>query len=112
MLDGMIVSGYQVEALAPPRNCARPGTAALDMYPAIDEYDDDDLAPVPGMRMKDGSGARFFSSARPNVVLRHFEWMRTHGIQGAFNHSFMANMDDAALHDTRTMVLPNVQRVA
>ena len=61
MLDGMIVSGYQVEALAPPRNCARPGTAALDMYPMIDEYDDDDLAPAPGMRMKDRSGARFFS---------------------------------------------------
>ena len=125
MLDGTIVCGYQGWFGFPGdgapmddwrhwlhRDRDGPGRPAVEMYPAIDEYDDDDLAPAPHMRMGDGSGARFFSSARPNVVLKHFEWMRTYGIRGAFNHRFMANRDDAALHDTRTMVLRNVRRAA
>ncbi len=53
----------------------------VDMYPTIDEYDANDLMES-GLEMPDATNAKFFSSARPNVVLIHFRRMETHGILG------------------------------
>ena len=50
----------------------------VDMYPYMDEYDDEDLMES-NMKHRDGSNVRFFSSARLNVVKKHFEWMRDYG---------------------------------
>jgi hypothetical protein len=61
--------------------------------------------------MPDGMNSKFFSSARPNVVLKHFQWMATYGISGVFHHRFMTNWN-TALHETRTIVLRNVQHAA
>ena len=55
-----------------------PANAKIDMYPTTDEYDDADLKESEVI-MPDGSYAKFFSSVRPNVVLKHFEWMATYG---------------------------------
>lgn len=55
------------------------------MYPTTDEYDDNDLKEVDTLVMNDGSKAKFYSNAKPNVVLKHFEWMRDYGITGVFH---------------------------
>ena len=52
----------------------------VDMYPHMDEYDDEDLMES-NMHHKDGTKVKFFSSVRPNVVKKHFEWMRDYGIR-------------------------------
>mmetsp|Transcript_12128 Transcript_12128/g.25829 ORF Transcript_12128/g.25829 Transcript_12128/m.25829 type:complete len:124 (+) Transcript_12128:303-674(+) len=62
--------------------------------------------------MKDGSYAKFFSSVRPNVVLKHFEWMSDYGMTGAFHIRFMSNMEDPDVRERRTMVLRNVKNAA
>jgi hypothetical protein len=47
--------------------------------------------------MPDGSFAKFFSSVRPNIVLKHFEWMAKYGITGVFHHCFMLGLGNAVL---------------
>jgi hypothetical protein len=68
------------------------GGLTVEMYPYNDEYDDDDLKGT-NILMKDGSKAKLFSSARPNVVKKHFEWMRDYGISGVFHMRFMQDID-------------------
>jgi hypothetical protein len=82
----------------------------VDFYPTIDEYGVDDLK-ASGIKLPDGSEAKFFSSARPNVVKKHFEWMAAYGISGVFHHRFMLDWN-STLHTTRTVVLRNVRSAA
>ena len=125
MLDNQIICGYQgwfgfpgdgapikrwrhwfrVNVTAPAYE-----DVTVDMYPITDEYDVSDMRES-GVLMRDGSYAKFFSSARPNVVLKHFEWMATYGISGVFHHRFMQD-SGTLLHVTRTMVLRNVKAAA
>lgn len=66
---------------------------SVDMYPSIDEYDDRDLAES-NILMRDGSYAKFYSAARQNVVMKHFEWMQEYGISGVVHHRFMEGLGD------------------
>jgi hypothetical protein len=85
---------------------------AVDMYPSMDEYDPSDLKES-NMLMKDGTKAKFFSAARPNVVLKHFQWMRDYGIAGVFQMRFMENlMTNANNREWKTMILRNVKAAA
>jgi hypothetical protein len=81
---------------------------ATDVYPTTDEYDDADLH-TSGIRMKDGSYAKFYSSARPNVVLKHFQWMQTYGISGVFHLRFMQSIEIPANREWKTMVLRHIR---
>lgn len=83
----------------------------VDMYPSMNEYDAADLMES-NISMKDGSKAKFFSSARPNVVQKHFLWMRDYGISGVFHIRFMENIDLPNNHEWKTMVLRNVKAAA
>ena len=83
----------------------------VDMYPTTDEYNSTDLVES-NMKMPNGSHAKFFSSARPNVVLKHFEWMQTYGITGVFHHRFVKDLENVNVNTTRTMVLKNVRHAA
>ena len=49
--------------------------AMMDMLPTEDEYDEEDMNESTGLVNADGSHPKFFSNARPRVVLKHFEWM-------------------------------------
>lgn len=49
---------------------------------------------MPGFTHPDGSRAHLFSSAHPKTVLRHFEWMRTYGIDGVFVQRFLVEADN------------------
>ncbi|KAL7428316.1 hypothetical protein ACHAXH_002375 [Discostella pseudostelligera] len=129
MLDNQIICGYQGWFAFPgdgaPINkwrhwfhdaaatTAAPlaGNLTTDVYPTIDEYDDADMR-TPGILMKDGSFAKFFSSARPNVVLKHFEWMQTYGISGVFSLRFMQDLHLPANREWKTMVLRNIRKAA
>jgi hypothetical protein len=84
----------------------------VDMYPSMDEYDPADLTDASPLTMKDGTKAKFYSSAKPGVVLRHFEWMRDYGISGAFHMRFLTNLDLPANKMWKTMVLRNVRDAA
>jgi len=85
--------------------------ATIDMYPTTDEYDSTDLVES-GIKMPDGTYAKFFSSFKPNVVLKHFEWMQTYGITGVFHHRFMSGLQSAKENATRTQITRNVINAA
>jgi hypothetical protein len=61
--------------------------ATVDFWPDVSELDKDEIHDSP-LRMPDGRPAPVFSSANPKTVLRHFDWMRTHGIDGVFLQRF------------------------
>ena len=85
---------------------------SVDMYPTTDEYDDDDMQSTSSIRMMDGSYAKFFSSVKPKVVLKHFEWMQTYGISGVFHMRFMESLQITNNRNWKTMVLRNVRNAA
>ena len=129
MLDNKIICGYQGWYSFPgdgsPTNRWRhwfkptsayvtaplAGDLQVDIYPTADEYDVTDLKES-GIKMPNGSYAKFFSSVRYNVVLKHFQWMRTYGIAGAFQTRFMAGLNADADREWKTMVLRNSMRAA
>jgi hypothetical protein len=54
----------------------------VEMYPSMDEYDDNDLTDLAPLTMRDGSKAKLFSSAKFGVVEKHFQWMREYNLSG------------------------------
>ncbi|KAL3791318.1 hypothetical protein HJC23_006047 [Cyclotella cryptica] len=83
----------------------------VDMYPYMDEYNNEDLKES-NVLHRDGTKAKFFSSARPNVVKKHFEWMREYGISGVFHMRFMQDIDKPHNYEWKTKVLRNVRAAA
>lgn len=81
------------------------------MYPYMDEYDESDLKESK-IYHRDGTKAKFFSSARPNVVKKHFEWMRQYGISGVFHMRFMQDIDNPRNYQWKTKVMRNVRAAA
>ncbi len=83
----------------------------IDMFPATDEYDEEDLFET-SIPMRDGTRAKFYSTAKPNVVRKHFEWMRTYGITGALHARFMESIHLPENREWKTTVLRNVMSAA
>ena len=68
-----------------------PGSMVIDLWPDVSEYDADELYDT-GFKYADGTVARLFSAHSRKTVLRHFEWMREYGIDGAFMQRFAATL--------------------
>lgn len=64
-----------------------PGTARIDLWPDMTEFTPAERFAT-GFKHRDGRIAEVFSSARRETVLRHFQWMRDYGIDGAFVQRF------------------------
>ena len=58
-----------------------PGTCVIDLWPDMSEMDEDEKYPTPFVHA-DGTTATVFSSANAKTMDRHFEWMKTYGIDG------------------------------
>ncbi len=76
-----------------------PGKVTIDLWPDVSEYDADELYAT-DFKNADGSPAQVFSSHHRETVLRHFEWMREYGIEGAFVQRFANGLkrDDQRHH--------------
>ncbi len=100
-LTGKVMTGYQgwfncpddgsrlgwVHWARGERGAFAPGNITVDAWPDVSEYNEDELYDT-GFRYPDGSVAKTFSSHDRETVLRHFEWMRDYGIDGAFVQRF------------------------
>lgn len=64
-----------------------PDDVAVDLWPDMSEYSSDEQYETK-FRYADGSVATVFSSHDRGVVLRHFQWMKEYGIDGAFVQRF------------------------
>ncbi len=76
-----------------------PGNVTVDLWPDMSELGPDERFST-AFKYADGRTAEVFSSANRRTVLRHFEWMRDYGIDGAFVQRFANGLkhDDHRLH--------------
>ena len=67
------------------------GTLTIDMYPDLSEFDRRDLCAVPGFSLG-GRPAYLFSTRNPNIVMRHFQWMKDYGLDGVLVQRFVVGI--------------------
>jgi len=70
-----------------------PGRAKFDLWPDVSDLGTEERFAT-GFQRPDGSAAEVFSSFKKRTVLRHFEWMRDYGIDGAFVQRFITDIRD------------------
>jgi hypothetical protein len=117
-LVGKVMSGYQGWFNTPDDGAGRgwthygkrgrfePGQCTIDLWPDMSELAEDERFATP-FRHADGSTAYVFSSHKRATVVRHFQWMREYGIDGAFVQRFASTLGDPRAHVHNNTVLSN-----
>lgn len=116
-LHGKVMAGYQGWFNTPGDGAGRgwfhwsksrdemgDGTAKVDLWPDMSEYGEHERYAT-GFTNPDGTPAEVFSSYNRDTVLRHFQWMRKYGIDGAFVQRFMPAEADVNAWRHRNTVL-------
>src|SRR5262245_12350528 len=70
-----------------------PGNAKIDLWPDVLELGPDERFAT-GFTNANGRPFEVFSSFKQPTVLRHFQWMRDYGIDGAFVQRFAVDIRD------------------
>lgn len=70
-----------------------PRNAKIDLWPDVSELGADEKFAT-GFTNANGKPAEVFSSFKQATVLRHFQWMRDYGIDGAFVQRFIVDVQD------------------
>ena len=87
----------------------------FEMWPDMTDYSPAERYPAPGFTYPGGRQAELFSSDDPRTVLRHFEWMRDYGIDGAWLQHFLVDLPGgpgAVRYPTRLRVMNHVRAAA
>jgi hypothetical protein len=88
-----------------------PGNAKIDLWPDLSELGPDERFAT-GFTNANGQVAEVFSSSKKETVLRHFQWMRDYGIDGAFVQRFVVDLRDPAWLRGNNKVLANCREGA
>ena len=87
------------------------GKVRIDLWPDLTEFPAAERFPT-GLVHADGTRAEVFSSyVRPTVV-RHFSWMKEHGIDGVFLQRFVSSLSRGTSLAANNAVLENVREGA
>ncbi|SDS47351.1 Ricin-type beta-trefoil lectin domain-like [Mucilaginibacter mallensis] len=92
-----------------------PEKLGFDTWPDMSELSTGEKAAVPGFTYSDGSQAYLYSAQNPKTVLRHFQWMKTYGIDGVWLSEFCGHFPGGGGQRDSTAVLTimrNVRRAA
>ena len=114
-LEGKVVCGYQGWSFSPraPGDSDRrwlgaleqrfradpPETLSFEMWPDMAGYKK--KYPADQFKYADGTQAYLFSSADPETIDLHFDWMRDYGIDGVFVQQFLVSLDRPDAEDPR-----------
>lgn len=85
---GLVMAGYQGWFGSPDKKgmlYPDETKVRIDMWPDVSEYEK--TYPT-GLKLADGSTARFFSSNDKSTVDLHFKWMQEYGVDGVFMQRF------------------------
>lgn len=103
---GLVMAGYQgwfrVQkdgVLYPDEN-----RISIDMWPDVSEYEK--TYPT-GLKLADGTVARFFSSTDKSTTDLHFKWMKEYGLDGVFMQRFFDAARPGNRRNTETGILRN-----
>jgi len=87
------------------------GNAKIDLWPDVSELGADERFAT-GFQRTDGKPAEVFSSYKSATVLRHFQWMREYGIDGAFVQRFVGGLRDPRVLRHNNVVLDHCREGA
>ncbi len=109
--NGLVMAGYQGWFRAPKEGIMYPdeNKVRIDMWPEVAEYEK--TYPT-GLKLADGTTARFFSSDDKGTVDLHFKWMKKYGVDGVFMQRFFNAAKPGARHNGSTNVLRNAMVAA
>ena len=84
---GLVMAGYQGWFRLPADGIMYPDETKIriDMWPDVSEYEQ--TYPT-GLKLADGSTARFFNSSDKSTIDVHFKWMKEYGLDGVFMQRF------------------------
>ncbi|NJM55002.1 MAG: xylosidase/arabinosidase [Verrucomicrobiae bacterium] len=88
-----------------------PGNVTVDLWPDVSDHAPEELFTT-GFQLADGSPAKVFSSHNCATVLRHFGWMRDHGIDGAFVQRFANGLKSSDMAHHKNVVLAHAREGA
>ena len=108
---GLVMAGYQGWFGAPKSGTMYPDEkqVRIDMWPDVSEYEK--TYPT-GLKLADGSTARFFSSNDKSTVDLHFKWMKQYGLDGVFMQRFFNSARPEGRRSGTTQVLRNALEAA
>ena len=108
---GLVMAGYQGWFHLPKEGVIYPDESKIriDMWPDLAEYEK--TYPT-GLKLADGSVARFFSSDDKSTVDLHFKWMKQYGVDGVFMQRFFNAAKPEGRHRGATNVLRNALEAA
>ena len=94
-----------------------PATLTIDLWPDMTDYGDDErfAARRKVLPRPTGAQAELFSPENARTVLRHFEWMRDYGIDGAWLQHFVVDLPGgpaANRFESRRRVMQHVRHAA
>ncbi len=87
------------------------GNAKIDLWPDISELNSNECFTT-GFKLADGHVAEVFSSYQKQTVLRHFQWMRSYGIDGVFVQRFTTHLGSSDKLNFCNTVLANCREGA
>jgi hypothetical protein len=101
---GLVMAGYQGWFRVNKDSVIYPDekNIRIDMWPDISEYKK--TYPT-GLKMANGSTARFFNSADASTIDLHFKWMKEYGVDGVFMQRFFNLTKQAGSRNATTAVL-------
>jgi hypothetical protein len=108
----LIMAGYQGWFRSPGQGqvlYSDPSRIQIDMWPDVSEYA---TTYETGMKLADGTTARFFSSDDKSTVDLHFKWMKDYGLDGVFMQRFFNSAKPGNSRKTADGVLVNALEAA
>jgi len=82
--------------------------ATVDYWPDVSELEPDELFAT-SMTYPSGAPAKLYSAYNAKTVLRHFQWMRDHHLDGVFLQRFSSGVSDASTFARMNKVAANVR---
>jgi hypothetical protein len=83
-----------------------PGSCSFDLWPDLTDFPANELFPSP-FKFSNGDAAPLFSSTQAGTVRRHFQWIKSYGINGAFLQRFATGLNSARHKNSMDLVLQN-----
>jgi hypothetical protein len=95
---GLVMAGYQGWFNLPKEGVMYPDESKvrIDMWPDVSEYKK--TYPT-GLKLADGSTARFFYSGDQSTIDTHFRWMQEYGLDGVFMQRFFGAARSRSQHN-------------
>ena len=95
---GLVMAGYQGWFKMPEDGVMYPdeNKVRIDMWPDVSEYKK--TYPT-GLKLADGSTARFFYSGDKSTIDTHFRWMQEYGLDGVFMQRFFGAARSRSQHN-------------